>query len=186
MITLPVIAECYPANVGYVQTENGTKWQGIWFRFLAENQGFFPTYELITESEFIPGNQTYTTLQTLFEGRADIIPDTFGITPKRFQYVDFSHLVDTSEGQVITAKQPATERISFFSGVFDVFSMLGFILTTCSLWLTILVVHKGISSENIVQTLTYGTGSLLGQPIPIEAIHIFTSLYILCFLNNYC
>ena len=174
---LRLVGECYPSSVGYFQTDNGTIWQGQWFRFFSENQHLFPTYQILTESEFVPANQTYTTLQTLYEGKADVIPDQFGITQERYQFVDFSQPVSFPKSYVITAKNLKVGA-SFFTGVFDLWSLASFFLSLTVLWGLYLFIYQQFSdnrltAEHVTAVLTYGLGSLFAQPLPLATTGVF-------------
>ena len=189
MKPLRLIGECYPGSVGYFQEENGTVWQGTWFRFFSENQGHFPPYQIITESEFVPGNQTYTTLQTIFEGGGDVIPDQFGITHERYQFVDFSQPVSFPKSYVITA-QNVKVGANFFTGVFDSWSLGSFFGMLAFLWGLYLLVYRLMNdtilrADHATTVIIYGSGTLLAQPLPLHTAAVFSSTYFLITYTTY-
>ena len=89
MERLRVVAECWPPNIYYDSLPNGTEWHGNGMWTLREMRGLLPPIEVV--ANLSRSEDTFDAIQTLYDGRADMSTDKWGITHERSKLVDFSY-----------------------------------------------------------------------------------------------
>ena len=89
MESLRVVAECWPPNIYYDSLPNGTEWHGNGMWTLREMRGLLPPIEVV--ANLSRSEDTFDAIQTLYDGRADMSTDKWGITHERSKLVDFSY-----------------------------------------------------------------------------------------------
>ena len=100
--------------------------------FLAAHQKGLPPMSVITD--LVPSNVTMPELQTLADGKADLTPQLYGMTWRRFQLVDYSAYLVSGETFIIS-RSSVTSTGSIFKEVFDTASYLTFLaLVVIQVW----------------------------------------------------
>ena len=184
--------ECFPDNVYFQHSENGTFWHGAaGFTLLALIQSWIPQ-DIEVIHDLSQSNITYPVLQTAADGGVDIVADTFGQTYERYKLVDFAYPTDNSEVFIISSKN--VEPTGFiFQGIYDTRS---YILILFSFLIMIVVLNtsfsffpksRGDGKVSLAQITLHLFGNLWGQPFPPSVQSRWnstqTSIYLFTFFN---
>ena len=161
---LRVIGECWPSNIWYESSGNGTLWQGNGMYKLRELQSRLPPLEVV--ADLSPSNATFESIQTLLDGRADVSPDTWGATYQRFKLVDFSHSQNIFGTYVYSGRSDNPALGNIFIGVFDPPSCVLFILSMLAMMATMhLYLRREKPGFAFAASATYMLGNCLDQPL---------------------
>ena len=128
MEKLRVVAECWPPNIYYDSFSNGTEWHGNGMWTLQEMRGLLPPIEVVTNLS--KSEDTFDAIQTLYDNRADMSTDKWGITHERSKLVDFSYSLKVY-GTYLYSSSGAKNAVlgDPVRGVFDATSYALFLVT---------------------------------------------------------
>ena len=164
-----LVGDCFPNAIYHKNIPNGSIWYGSGMSMLKSLKSIklfnLPPYEIITKLS--PSNVTFDSLQTVADGRADLVPMAFGVTYQRFKMVDFSYMIANGETRIHYAKtlSIAADPIE---GVFDWpsygFIALSILASTVVAWVSLKAEGNPFS---IVQILIYNIGHLMNQQLPM-------------------
>ena len=186
-------AECFPPNMYFEHSENGTSWHGsAGFTMLTLIQSWIPQgFEVIYDLS--PSNTTYQALQTAAEDRVDIVPDNYGRSYERYQIVDFAYPTVHSGVYIISAKNVLPTGY-IFKGIYDIPS---YILLYLSFLMMISVLYISFSyfprqetegKVSFVLIVLHLFGSIWGQPFPSgmqsRGLSTQTTVYLFVFWNS--
>ena len=105
--------------------DGGTRFLGTGNSLLATYEDHLPPITMVTDHP--KSNETLASLQTVAEGRADILPVFFGMTWKRIQLVDFSSYVFVDQTYIFS-RSTVELKGSVIKDVFDTVSYTIFVL----------------------------------------------------------
>ena len=163
MEKLRVVAECYPPNIFYDMNGTHTEWHGNGMWTLKEMSRFLPKIEII--SNLSKSEETFDAIQTLYDNRADMSIDKWGITHERSKWVDFSYSLKFYNTYIYSGRGTKNAVLGDpIRGVFDTTSYALFLVT---LVLVILLSWAAKALEipgfQLGTAVTYMFGSCVNQ-----------------------
>ena len=184
---LKVFIECYPNNMWYEDVGNGTyvvKGEGSWVMW--NTIATFPAgIEIVTDLS--ESSVTHPVVQTVADGKVDVVVDNFVATSDRFAFVDFAYVYKFTETTIFSRSNNVVsgnviasifDNTSYF--LFGLSLVLAIILVYFALWLS-----HATSNLNIVDLGLILTGNAVSQPLPrslhLERVHTSASLLVRLF-----
>ncbi len=184
MKPLKVFAECFPDNLFYGNLGNGThvlKGRGPWL--LWNTRASYPAgFDIVTDVS--QSSVTHPVVQTVADGKVDVVADSFVTTYERFSFVDFSYVTSFTTTSIISKMDYAVSG----SVVADIFDNTSYILFGISLVLGIMVIYISLWLSNAhagrspIDVTILFVGNALCQPLPkslhLEKAHTSTNVLI--------
>ncbi len=163
---------CFPPNLYYVRHGEdglgGTTWYSRSISVLLDASRFalVPPLEMVPELS-IPAEASLPTIQTLYDGRADVDPSPFGVTSARYRFVDFSYPVYHDDVHIFSSRRERAGG-NVISGVFDATSYLLLCLSIvlAATFFFVAVSHRSSPPRGFLSCLLAFYGSALCQPLP--------------------
>lgn len=166
-----VIGVCFLDKIYSVAGEScdTTIWKGTGTTFLMNLVQMMnislADIEIVTELS--PSNITHPFIQTVLDGKADLIPIEAGMTYSRHKLVDFSGPVGYVESCIFSKKRTNQAVGNFLTKTFDIYSFGAIIVSTLLVSLTLWISQKGFENRISFGGCTlYTIGNCLAQGLP--------------------
>ena len=140
---MKIIGICYPGAIVPVNGPscNTTIWKGVgitWMLDIIQVMNMsLADVEIVTELS--PSNVTHPLIQTLMDGKADVLPAHAGVSHKRYQFVDFSAPLGYTSSVLYSKKQTNELPGNFLSSTFDLTSYILILITMATVGLAVWV-----------------------------------------------
>ena len=167
---MKVIGTCFPDYIYPVNGEfcNTTIWRGYgvtWILDLVQLMNIsLSEVEMVTELS--PSNVTHPWIQTLVDGKADIVPAKAGITHSRYQFVDFSHSIEYIETRIFSKKQPKKLMGNFIYKTFDTPSFVMILISLVCISIAIWMFQNQRNNVSLSACAFYTFGNCLARGLP--------------------